>query len=65
MNTSPPVQPVDAAAQPLKPGDDAAPGTPGTGEALCTECGGSGRLGDVACPHCEGTGKVTRGIGGA
>ncbi|MDH6165478.1 hypothetical protein M2282_000606 [Variovorax boronicumulans] len=46
-------------------GDEAAPGTPGTGEALCPKCGGSGRgLGGATCPECSGTGKVTQGIGG-
>jgi len=50
----------------LKPGDEAPEGTPGTGEDLCEECGGSGLLKDGSrCPNCEGTGRVTRGIGGA
>lgn len=47
------------------PGDEAPEGTPGTGEALCRECGGSGRVGDGACPSCKGSGKVIVGIGGA
>ena len=51
--------------QPMAPGDEAAPGTPGTGEDLCRTCGGSGRLNGGPCPECEGTGRVTRGIGGA
>jgi hypothetical protein len=38
------------APRPLNPGDEAKPGTPGTGEA---------------CRSCGGTGKVIRGIGGA
>ena len=46
------------------PGDDAAPGTPGTGENVCPECRGSGRLEGGTCPTCEGTGKVIEGIGG-
>jgi hypothetical protein len=51
---------------PLKPGDEAEPGTPGTGEGLCHDCGGSGRTDSGApCPTCAGTGKVTVGIGGA
>jgi hypothetical protein len=50
----------------MKPGDEAAPGTPGTGEDLCEECGGRGiRKDGSRCPNCEGTGRVTRGIGGA
>lgn len=52
--------------QHLKPGDQAAPGTPGTGEDLCEECGGTGiRKDGSRCPNCEGTGRVTHGIGGA
>jgi len=49
----------------VNPGDEAPERTPGTGEGLCRECGGSGRVGDVACPSCKGSGKVTVGIGGA
>lgn len=49
----------------LKPGDEAAAGTPGTGETVCPRCGGSGKLGASSCPECEGTGRVTVGIGGA
>lgn len=51
-------------AEPTKPGDDAAPGTPGTGENLCPRCSGSGRFEAQACPDCNGTGKVVTGIGG-
>ncbi|MBK0393867.1 hypothetical protein [Ramlibacter algicola] len=50
---------------PMAPGDEAPPGTPGTGEDLCRACGGTGILNGSACPECEGTGKVTVGIGGA
>lgn len=47
-------------------GDEAPPGTPGTGEGLCRDCGGKGRAeGGGPCPTCDGTGKVTVGIGGA
>lgn len=49
----------------INPGDEAAPGTPGTGEAVCPRCGGSGRLGTRECPDCGGSGKVIRAIGGA
>jgi DnaJ-class molecular chaperone len=49
----------------MAPGDQAPAGTPGTGEAVCPACGGSGRLGTQSCPNCEGTGKITVGIGGA
>ena len=47
-----------------KPGDDAVPGTPGTGENLCPECSGTGKIDGEACPECKGTGKVITGIGG-
>jgi len=53
---------------PLAPGDEAAPGTPGSAEGLCRACGGTGRSntadGETTCPVCEGTGKVTVGVGG-
>jgi len=51
--------------EPLNPGDDAAPGTPGTGEDICPVCGGTGTIGDAACTNCGGSGKVIHGIGGA
>lgn len=54
-----------AAQQPMRPGDEAPEGTPGTGEDVCPRCGGTGRLGASSCPECEGTGRVTKGIGGA
>jgi hypothetical protein len=47
------------------PGDEAPPGTPGTGENICRECSGSGELEGKACPVCGGSGKVVEGIGGA
>jgi hypothetical protein len=46
------------------PGDEAAPGTPGSGENICRSCGGTGRRGDAVCSECGGTGKVIEGIGG-
>ena len=51
--------------QNINPGDDAAPGTPGTGEDICPECAGSGRNGAEPCGNCGGTGKIVRGVGGA
>lgn len=56
-------QPIPATAE-LKPGDEAAPGTPGTGEQTCPVCGGSGVIGSQRCENCEGTGRITQGIGG-
>lgn len=57
-------EPVSPAA-PMSPGDEAPPGTPGTGEDVCPTCGGSGRQSGAACATCSGTGRVTVGIGGA
>ena len=48
----------------LDPGDEAAPGTPGSGEAVCHRCGGSGKFAGAMCPTCGGSGKVLRGSGG-
>lgn len=53
------------ATPPLNPGDEAAEGTPGTGEGLCPVCGGTGRVEGGPCVSCGGTGKVTVGVGGA
>ncbi|WP_181708358.1 hypothetical protein [Chthonobacter rhizosphaerae] len=46
------------------PGDQAKPGTPGTGENVCPDCRGTGRLDDRPCPTCDGTGVVVDGVGG-
>jgi DnaJ-class molecular chaperone len=51
-------------SEPTNPGDEAAPGTPGTGEDVCRRCNGSGRVDSGECPNCGGTGKVVEGIGG-
>jgi hypothetical protein len=49
----------------MSPGDEAPPGTPGTGEAVCPACGDSGRAENgQTCGVCSGTGKITEGIGG-
>ncbi|WP_245591308.1 hypothetical protein [Derxia gummosa] len=59
------VAPDDDAEAPDAPGNEAPPGTPGSGEAICPRCGGSGRIeADEACPECAGTGHVVRGVGG-
>ncbi|MBC5783181.1 hypothetical protein H8N03_09520 [Ramlibacter sp. USB13] len=61
-----PTQPSGGGAQAqMAPGDEAPAGTPSTGESVCPQCGGSGKLGASACPNCLGTGKVIVGIGGA
>lgn len=49
----------------MNPGDEAPPGTPGTGENICPVCGGSGRIDGKSCENCGGTGVVIEGIGGA
>ncbi|MGE8547959.1 MAG: hypothetical protein ACN6OC_11030 [Alcaligenes sp.] len=49
----------------MNPGDQAAPGTPGTGEVTCPVCNGSGKVDQKPCDTCGGTGKVVRGVGGA
>ena len=50
----------------MAPGDEARPGTPGTGEDLCPECNGSGKTArGEPCGNCSGSGRIVRGIGGA
>ena len=40
----------------LNPGDEAPPGTPGSGEDVCPNCEGTGKLADDApCPECGST----------
>jgi hypothetical protein len=56
---------MHAANPMLNPGDQAARGTPGTGEDICLECHGNGRINGAPCPHCGGGGTVNRAIGGA
>ena len=57
--------PGETPAGALNPGDDAPPGTPGTGENVCPECSGQGKLKSGGeCPNCGGTGKVITGVAG-
>lgn len=57
---------IEPNVPPTAPGDEAPPGTPGTGEDVCPVCGGSGSdEAGAPCANCEGTGKVVVGIGGA
>ena len=49
----------------VNPGDDAPPGTPGTGEDTCPKCRGTGKVDGQTCQNCGGTGKIVEGIGGA
>ena len=45
-------------------GDEASPGTKGTGEDVCPVCHGFGTVEGAACDNCGGTGKIIRGVGG-
>lgn len=58
-------RPDDDRAAGTEPGDEAEPGTPGTGEDICRECEGTGQVEGKECPQCGGSGYVIRGIGGA
>jgi DnaJ-class molecular chaperone len=49
----------------MNPGDEAPPGTPGTGEDLCRDCDGTGKRDGEKCPTCNGTGLIIEGTGGA
>jgi DnaJ-class molecular chaperone len=49
----------------MAPGDEAPPGTAGTGEMVCPACHGSGQVGAQRCETCGGTGKIVKAIGGA
>ena len=49
----------------MAPGDEAPPGTPGTGEDICPKCSGEGKADGGDCPECAGSGRVVRGVGGA
>ena len=49
----------------LNPGDVAPTGTPETGETLCRDCSGNGKINGEPCETCGGTGIVVEGIGGA
>ena len=54
-----------AQKEPMAPGDEAPPGTPGTGPKVCPACGGTGRVAGRTCPTCQGAGEITAGVGGA
>ena len=55
---------VDRENPTLTPGDEAPPGTPGTGENVCPDCRGSGQVDQKPCPTCGGTGTIVEVIGG-
>ena len=49
----------------LNPGDEAPPGTKGTGDDVCPDCHGKGRIDGAPCATCGGSGTITRAVGGA
>ena len=56
---------TEPAKPPLNPGDEAEPGTVGSGEDICPQCGGTGKLASgQSCPECGGSGRIVEGIGG-
>jgi hypothetical protein len=52
-------------ADEMAPGDEARPGTPGTGEDACPTCDGNGEVDGEKCSNCEGTGRIVAGVSGA
>jgi DnaJ-class molecular chaperone len=49
----------------MNPGDEVRADTPQSGEAICPDCGGAGRIAVGKCPTCNGTGKVIALVGEA
>jgi phasin len=69
--TAPQAQPSPTGGQAAAPapqnqqsGDQASPGTVGTGENICPQCGGTGKIEGKTCRNCAGTGRIVEGIGG-
>lgn len=66
MSATSPLPPDTSSANRRNPGDEAAPGTPQTGEDVCPECNGSGKKADqTMCPNCGGTGVIVVNVGDA
>jgi hypothetical protein len=55
-------KPTKANAVTMAPGDEAPPGTPGTGEDVCPTCRGGGRLNGEECETCLGRGRIIKAI---
>ncbi len=49
---------------PMNPGDEVPAGAPNSGENICPECGGNGKVNGQACANCGGTGFVTEAVSG-
>lgn len=64
MAGKPPAIPV-AEVPRMNPGDEAEPGTPQTGEAVCPACAGTGRRDGRACAACGGAGTIVQIVGDA
>ena len=48
-----------------RPGDEARPGSPQTGENICPKCQGDGRSEGKQCDSCGGTGRIVGIVGDA
>jgi len=48
----------------MRPGDEAPPDEPSSGENVCPECSGEGTRDGERCEICEGTGRINEAIGG-
>jgi DnaJ-class molecular chaperone len=46
-------------------GDEVAPGSPQSGDAICPACSGTGEIEGKPCPDCDGSGKITALVGDA
>jgi len=48
----------------MRPGDEAPPAEPSSGETACPRCEGTGTVEGSECPDCGGSGRVNEAIGG-
>lgn len=48
----------------MRPGDEAPPEEPTTGDNICPDCSGSGELDGAECATCGGSGTVAEAVGG-
>ena len=47
-----------------RPGDEVPPDSGSSGENVCPDCGGDGRVDGATCRTCRGTGRVEEAVGG-